>query len=601
MGKIKSSIVAILLILSALLVAMNFAAPVTGPANDSTARAPRLTDTDFHWGDMIVSSEPTIGQDNNDDSFDPEVAVENEKVYMVWYDGTDLNGVGGTYDIFFRMYDGTSWSTIEVLSEPTLGGADDNFGNSEAPDIAVENGNVYVVWIDNWKPPGFSGGDYDILYRHFDGTQWGPIQVISEPNFSGNDNAGESYNPSIAVDNSKVYVVWRDETDITAGGTGDYDIFYRTNLTTTGWEEIQVISETVSGDDLINTATDAPNIAADNGKHYIVWQDDLNFDSSGGDFEIFYRANLTNAWEDLQVISEPIPGQDINTGVSAFPSIAVETDKLYVAWSDNNDTNGASGTNTDFDIFYRCNLTQSNWEATQVLSEPIPNSDTNDGFSDEPDITVENDIIYVIWEDEYDFKNASKNFADTDIFFTYNSSGGGGGWSEFFIVSEPAEEQDINDADSQSDPAIAVNLGKCHIFWDDNNDTDSSGTDRDINYRPTFVAPSLTSPAVTPAIGNTSTVFKYTVTYIDPDNEGPTQITIKVNGGTAEPMTASTPGDTFFLDGNEYFYETTLGIGSSHNYEFSASDGVYTRGIGPFDGPDVLNTAPNITTPDNAT
>jgi hypothetical protein len=569
--------------------------------NEPVSIGSRITDADFHWSNLTVPSEPILGQSGNSDSYAPEIAVENEMVYVVWYDKTNLNGVGGTSnDIFLRIFDGNSWSSIEVVSEPTLGGADDNDGESQSPDIAVENGNIYIVWKDTWKPSGYTGTDEDIFFRHFDGTQWGPIQVISEPNFSGDDNTDRSLAPSIAVENGKVFVVWRDNTDITADGTTDFDVFYRANITATGWENIQIISESVVGVDTKNSYTTSPIINVDNNKQYIVWTDDLDHDGAGLDTDIFYRANLTTSWEDIQVISEPIKGRDVNQDTSYDPAIAVENDKLYVVWWDDNNTNGASSSIPDFDIFYKCNLTQSNWEDTQVLSEPTPGADINDGSSETPDIAVENGVIYVIWKDNYNYTNSSKTVLDYDIFFIYNSSSIGG-WSNFFVVSEPVLDKEENIGSIFEDPSIAVNKGKCHIVWDDDNDTNSCGSgDHDISYRRTFVAPSLTSGTVTPTIGNTSTVFKYSVTYMDPDNEAPKSIIVKIDG-TNYVMTATDPGDKYYLDGKEYYIEITHLEVKTHDYQFRVNDGNYTRFTNVYINPVVENTAPNITTSDNTT
>jgi hypothetical protein len=113
---------------------------------------------------MDVVSEPIpAGDINLLSSNNSKVAVENNMIYVVWEDTSNLNGAGTDSDIFYRYYDGVSWSKLQVISEPKVG-KNINLGESYEPDIAVENGNIYIVWYDN-NNTNLSGSDYDIFYR----------------------------------------------------------------------------------------------------------------------------------------------------------------------------------------------------------------------------------------------------------------------------------------------------------------------------------------------------------------------------------------------------------------------------------------------------
>ncbi|MCK5561624.1 MAG: hypothetical protein KAJ51_13560, partial [Thermoplasmata archaeon] len=232
------------------------------------------------------------------------------------------------------------WDPIEVVSEP-IPGQNINIGSSSSAKVAVENDKIYVVWEDNSSIQG-SGSDRDIFYRHFDGNKWSEIQVISEPVHGNNFNDRISDRPAIAVENGKIYVIWCDMNNTNGAGL-DVDTFYRTNLTGTHWEEVQVISEPVVGSNFNIRAGNFPQIAVENGKIYVIWHDRNNTNGAGTDIDLFYRCNLTGkSWEDIQVISEPVMGNDINIGESTSrPSIAVENSKIYVIWEDTNDTNSA--------------------------------------------------------------------------------------------------------------------------------------------------------------------------------------------------------------------------------------------------------------------
>ncbi|MCK5560045.1 MAG: hypothetical protein KAJ51_05605, partial [Thermoplasmata archaeon] len=355
--QIKSYFVVIILILSALLVAMNFGYVATNTENEPVKTydglaSGRQPGSGYHWGTLDPISEPFLKDDwNTFDSTNTRIAVEGGKIYVVWEDETPYQGCGGDDDIFFRYFDGDQWSDIQVISEPVFG-EDENDAGSYNPDIAVENGKIYVVWHDMNDTYGVAG-DRDIFFKcNLTGTNWEPVQVISEPTLSGNAvNTGQSYNPSIAVENGNIYIAWDDDTDYDNSGI-DWDVFYRCNRSAPGWEDIQVISEPVPGDLLNDGASEYADIAVENGKIYVVWEDSNDTYLANIDDDIFFKCNLTGSnWETVQVISEPQPITDQNDLASNDPVIAVENGNIYVAWQDTSDINGASSTGLNDDIF----------------------------------------------------------------------------------------------------------------------------------------------------------------------------------------------------------------------------------------------------------
>jgi hypothetical protein len=223
--------------------------------------------------------------------------------------------------------------------------------------------------------------------------------VISEPVYGQDINKGDSYFPDIAVEDGKIYVTWADGNNTNGAGT-DADIFYICNLTGSSWEDIQVISEPVPGNNFNTGSSFWQAIAVENGMIYIVWQDENNTNGCGGglETEIFYKCNITGlGWEEVQVISEPVPGQDFNTARSFSPNIVVKDRKIFVIWNDYNDTNNAG---TDADLFYRSNLTGINWESVEVISEPVyrQNFNTAGGMTHRSSIAL-NHKLHVVWND----------------------------------------------------------------------------------------------------------------------------------------------------------------------------------------------------------
>jgi hypothetical protein len=540
----------------------------------------------YHWSSTSVPSEPIEDADiNTFSSNNSKIVVENDKIYLVWEDTSNLNGAGTDSDIMYRYFDGNSWSKIDIVSEPKIG-KNINLGDSHEPDIVVENGNVYVVWYDN-NNTNKSGSDYDIFYRsNMTGKGWDSIQVISEPVIMADNNLGWSISPTIDVENGSIHVCWQDDSNFNNAAV-DWDIFYRDNLTGAGWGPIQVISEPVSNADLNKGESREPDINVDDyGNIYIVWYDDNDTMGSGNDNDILFRSNLTGSgWGSISVLSEPKTGSNINTGDSKAPTIVAVNGNMHLAWHDNNDTNGCGA---DYDIFYKY-YNSNKWTAVQIISEPEIGKDNNIGGSLYPVLDVDNGREYLVWHDTND--TASSGY-DTDIFYRYRTIGNS--WSAIEVVSEPLVGSNMNQGKSLH-PDINVRYGKTHIVWADNNNTNYAGIDRDIFYRTTLNSPTLQNGMVSPKTGYSSTYFNFTVQYLDPDNQAPLYIKVTLSGINYTMLEANITDDSYY-NGKLFYYTTTLGIGTDYNFSFFSTDGTYLVSTGIIDGPDVINFQPKIVT-----
>jgi hypothetical protein len=110
--------------------------------------------------------------------------------------------------------------------------------------------------------------------------------------------------------------------------------------------------------------------------------------------------------------------------------------------------------------------------------------------------------------------------------------------------------------------------------------------------------PELLDYHVTPSSGTQTTIFRYSVTYSDEDNNAPTYVTITITGVGTFNMVESDPADYTYMDGKDYYYEYSgLGTGT-HSYTISASDGTNPISIGAT-GPTVsgANTPPDLLSP----
>jgi hypothetical protein len=586
-NKTSSILVAIILILSVLIVGLSLSSVADAPPEELGAPG----GYEHVWDDIDLPSEPIFDQNfNTGSSYHPEVVIDNDIIYLVWYDYNNTDNCGTDGDIFFRQFDGNSWSDVEVVSEP-VEGQNYNTGNDYRADIAVENGNIYVVWY-SLNNTDNSGTDYDIHYRCNMGSGWGDIQVISEPDLSGNLNTETSDIPKIDVYKGRVYTVWVDSTNYFGSGW-DSDIFYRF-FDGNVWFPIEVISEPTYGGNVNTGGSYDPSIDVEDGRVYTVWDDSTNIDSSGSDDDIFFRCNLLNpGWEDIQVISEPNMGSDQNTGSSYDSDLAVDNGFIYTVWEDNTNYNGAG---TDEDIFYRKSIDIENqeWEDIQVISEPVEGVNYDTASEDDPRIEVEYGNVYATW-DNGNNTDGSGTEDDICVRFCYT----GLDWEPIEVVSEPEKGFNFNTGQSYY-PDIDVENGMVCVVWHDSNNTNSSGTDYDIHLRKTFIGPTLSNGGVTPTIGNTSTKFNFTVTYTDVYNHAPKSIQVKINHSIYN-MSAVNPGDTNYANGKDYTVQLThLDIGT-FDFRFQAHNGKFGSYLMIYGKPTVENTPPEIITNDDKT
>jgi hypothetical protein len=84
------------------------------------------------WQPMVEISTDLADEEQTN----PGIAVQGEKIHVVWEDNRD-----GDWDIFYRNFDGSGWEPVQEIST-------DTFGERQGdPEIAVDNDKIYVVWV----------------------------------------------------------------------------------------------------------------------------------------------------------------------------------------------------------------------------------------------------------------------------------------------------------------------------------------------------------------------------------------------------------------------------------------------------------------------
>jgi len=274
--------------------------------------------------------------------------------------------------------------------------------NSEETQISSEGNNVYVVW---------QNGTQNILFvRSTDGGQ-----TFSEPANVSNSTRGVQ-DPQISSEGNNVYVVWREFLSF----PNRFDIFI--SMSTDGG---QTFSE---ADNIGNNPDDAfnPQISSQGNNVYVVWQNDITT-SDTTDIFVSFSQNGGQAFSDPFNLSN-------STGDSENPQISSEVNNTYVVWQE--DTDPPFGNR---DIFFARSTDGGQTFNTKNISN-------NTGDSVNPQISVEGNNVYVVWQE------------DGDIFFSF-SQDGGQAFSDPFKISNSTRPSESPHISSQGINVYVVWLG----------------------------------------------------------------------------------------------------------------------------------------------
>ena len=206
-----------------------------------------------------------LSQSSGEASLNPRMAVEGNKVYVVWEKCDDLDETN-VCDVLFRRStnNGDSFGPRVTLS--------DSEGLARAPDVAAEGVRVYVAWQDN------SPGNFDIFLQvSFDEGQ----RFRRDP-----QNLSETPESSVAVrisaEKQFLRVAW---VEATPGLLGLPEIFYRASDDSgksSSFGPVLNLSETPEGASilpLVLTSIDGKN-------GYVSWVD---VDEQGTS-DVFFRS-----------------------------------------------------------------------------------------------------------------------------------------------------------------------------------------------------------------------------------------------------------------------------------------------------------------------
>jgi hypothetical protein len=278
------------------------------------------------------------------------------------------------------------------------------------PSVAVDNEKIYVTWADN------RSGNFDIYFT----WGWRNDTIFSNDDLKVNSDITEQnqYTPLIATDGVNIYIVWHDyrnydpETDNKRYNSDIYLDFCLTNSIDFSGEDIKITDDT-------GWYKGHPSLATDGEYIYVAWEDkrcgsryhpDIYFDFSP-------VSNIDFTQPDVKVNSNPE-----NTTEDSYSSIAVDNWHVYVAWQSFNYSSGKWSIYFDYSPTRYINF-----------SDDIKVNPDNTSFANYPTVTCCGTYVFIAWEemrsDKYEiyFDKSSMfniDFSTEDVKVTDNNSTG---------------------------------------------------------------------------------------------------------------------------------------------------------------------------------
>lgn len=236
------------------------------------------------------------------DSREPSIACSGANVYVLWEDHR-----GGAPHLRFNSSadGGLSWQANDLR-------IDDGGLNARSPALAVASEYVYVVWSDE------RNGAADVFFDSSSdgGIGWRPADVRIDRDAPG---AARSFEPRIAVDGARVYVVWLDDRN---GHTG---VYFDRSLD--GGDHWDVAEQRLDNSPMGMRGARHARVACHEYSVIVAWEDDRN------GLEDVYLSSSQSAglmWRSNMRVSRGEPG----ASRSVAPELAFDGSSAFVLWRD---------------------------------------------------------------------------------------------------------------------------------------------------------------------------------------------------------------------------------------------------------------------------
>lgn len=357
----------------------------------------------------------------------------NSKLYVSW---SEISQYGSISQIRVKSYDNSTWSTIDGDSNNGINLIKSR--NATNPSMSDNGTHLFAVWSeDNGAGKGLiRTAVYDNTTIAWD-FQNNNFQALN------NSTSYSANNPQLLNDNSSIYAIWSENN-----GTAN-QIRVKLFDNSTSWNLVDKIGDNTTG---INKDTSKnainPKLLNFNSGIYAAWSED---NGSASQIHVA-RYNNSSSWTFVDDNSSTginkAPGKN-----ATYPTMAVLSTKLYLAWSETNADNrtqirvksydGSSWSFVDGD-----NATKGiNKDYTQNASYPQLVKVTDNSSSSK---------LYAVWLEENG--NTQVRVAE----FNGTSS-----WS--FKDGDSFDGLNLNTAKITGKPSAAAYLNKLIIAWSETN------------------------------------------------------------------------------------------------------------------------------------
>ena len=243
----------------------------------------------------------------------------NSKLYVSW---SEISQYGSISQIRVKSYDNSTWSTIDGDSNNGINLIKSR--NATNPSISDNGTHLFAVWSeDNGAGKGL------IRTAVFDNTtlswdfQNNSFQALN------NSTSRSANNPQLLDDNSSLYAIWSENN-----GTAN-QIRVKLFDNSTSWNLVDKIGDNTTG---INKDTSKnainPKLLNFNSGIYAAWSED---NGTASQIRVA-RYNNSSSW--AFVDGDGSTGINKATDKNAtYPTMAVLSTKLYLAWSETNADN----------------------------------------------------------------------------------------------------------------------------------------------------------------------------------------------------------------------------------------------------------------------
>jgi len=355
----------------------------------------------------------------------------NLKLYVSW---SEISQVGSISQIRVKSYDNSTWSTIDGDSNNGINLRGSR--NATHPSLADNGTHLFAIWSED-----NGAGKGEIRSAVYDnGTDsWDTNSNFQPLNYSTSYSAN---NPQLLYNNSSLYAIWSEDN-----GTAN-QIRVKLFDNSSSWNLVDNFGDNTTGINN-NTGKNAinPKFLNFNSEIYAAWSED------NGSASQIRVAKFDNSSSWAFVDGDGSTGINRATGNATYPTMAVLSTKLYLAWSEANADNrtqirvksydGSSWSFVDGD-----NATKGiNKDYTQNASYPQLVKVTDNSSSSK---------LYAVWLEENG--NTQVRVAEFD---------GTSSWN--FKDGDSFDGLNLNTAKITGKPSAAAYLNKLIVAWSETN------------------------------------------------------------------------------------------------------------------------------------